>query len=95
MLPTHVPQSPDWGHSSFDPIYAEAERLDTALTFHTTTAGDSLGAQRFRKFLSAHTIDHPVEQMLALTATVIGGVLERFPTLRIAYLESGVGWVPS
>src|SRR5262249_8010223 len=67
VLPTHVPQSPDWGHSSFDPIYAEAERLDTAVTFHSTTAGDSLGAQRFRKFLSAHTIDHPVEQMIALT----------------------------
>jgi predicted TIM-barrel fold metal-dependent hydrolase len=42
----------------------------------------------------AHTIDHPAEQMMALIATIIGGVFERFPTLRIAYLESGIGWVP-
>jgi hypothetical protein len=53
-----------------------------------------LGGQRFRKFLSAHTIDHPAEQMMALIATIIGGVFERFPTLSIAYLESGIGWVP-
>ena len=31
---------------------------------------------------------------MALIATVIGGVFERFPTLNIAYLESGIGWVP-
>jgi predicted TIM-barrel fold metal-dependent hydrolase len=25
---------------------------------------------------------------------VVGGIFERFRTLRIAYLESGIGWVP-
>jgi predicted TIM-barrel fold metal-dependent hydrolase len=94
VLPTYIPQSPDWGHTWYDPIYAEAQRLDIGLGFHTGTAADSLGGLRFRKFLSAHTIDHPAEQMIALIATVIGGVFERFPTLRIAYLESGIGWVP-
>jgi predicted TIM-barrel fold metal-dependent hydrolase len=94
VLPTMLPQSPDWGHSSYDPIYAAAERLDAGIAFHSTTSGDSLGAQRTRKFLTAHSLDHPVEQMIALCSTVIGGVFERFPTLRIAYLESGVGWVP-
>jgi predicted TIM-barrel fold metal-dependent hydrolase len=94
VLPTYVPQSPDWGHTWYDPIYTEAERLGIGLGFHTGTAADSLGGLRFRKFLSAHTIDHPVEQMIALIATVVGGVFERFPALRIAYLESGIGWVP-
>jgi len=32
--------------------------------------------------------------MMVLIATIIGGVFERFPKLSIAYLESGVGWVP-
>jgi len=31
---------------------------------------------------------------MAMIATIIGGVFERFPKLSIAYLESGVGWVP-
>jgi len=85
---------PDFGDALYDPIYAAAERLGVGLGFHTGTSADSLGGLRFRKFLSAHTIDHPAEQMMALIATVIGGVFERFPTLSIAYLESGIGWVP-
>ena len=94
VLPTYVPQSPDFGDTLYDPIYAAAERLGVGLGFHTGTSADSLGGLRFRKFLSAHTIDHPAEQMMALIATIIGGVFERFPTLNIAYLESGIGWVP-
>jgi predicted TIM-barrel fold metal-dependent hydrolase len=94
VLPTYLPQSPDFGDSRYDPIYAAAERLGVGLGFHTGTSANSLGGLRFRKFLSAHTIDHPAEQMMALIATIIGGVFERFPTLKIAYLESGAGWVP-
>ena len=30
----------------------------------------------------------------ALAAVVCGGVLERFPTLRVAFLEGGCGWLP-
>jgi uncharacterized protein len=94
VLPTFVPQMPDFGDELYDPIYSAAARLGVGLGFHTGTSADSLGGQRFRKFLSAHTIDHPAEQMMALVATVVGGVFERFPTLSLAYLESGIGWVP-
>jgi len=94
VLPTTMPQSPDFGDTLYDPIYGAAERLGVGLGFHTGTSANSLGGLRFRKFLSAHTIDHPAEQMMALIATVIGGVFERFPSLSIAYLESGIGWVP-
>jgi len=94
LLPTYLPQRPDFGDSLYDPIYATAERFGVGLGFHTGTSADSLGGLRFRKFLSAHTIDHPAEQMMALIATIVGGVFERFPKLSIAYLESGVGWVP-
>ena len=94
VLPTFIPQRPDFGDSWYDPIYAAAEQLGVGLGFHTGTSADSLGGQRFRKFLSAHTIDHPAEQMMAMIATIVGGVFERFPKLSIAYLESGIGWVP-
>jgi predicted TIM-barrel fold metal-dependent hydrolase len=94
VLPTYMPQMPDFGDVLYDPIYAAAERLGVGIGFHTGTSADSLGGLRFRKFLSAHTIDHPAEQMMAMIATIVGGVFERFPNLSIAYLESGIGWVP-
>jgi predicted TIM-barrel fold metal-dependent hydrolase len=55
---------------------------------------ESIGAQRFTNFINVHTVGHPVEQLMALCGTLVGGVLERFPRLRLAYLESGIGWVP-
>src|SRR5207247_2543794 len=36
----------------------------------------------------------PFDMMVATTALVLGGVFERHPRLRVALLESGVGWVP-
>ena len=94
MLPTQLPMRPDWSHPMFDAIYAEAQTLDTALGFHASTAANSIGNSRFDNFLSVHTIDHPVEQMISLCSAVVGGVFERFPELRLAFLESGIGWVP-
>jgi predicted TIM-barrel fold metal-dependent hydrolase len=32
--------------------------------------------------------------MTAMTAMVSGGVFDRHPRLRVAFLEAGVGWVP-
>ena len=94
MLPTHIPLRPDWGHRYWDPLYAEAERLDVALAFHHKSVHGELTDQRHHAFITVHTIGHPVEQMTSLTSVIMGGVVERFPALRLAFLEGGVGWVP-
>ena len=52
------------------------------------------GADRFDNYVQVHALSFPVDQMIALTALTLGGVLERHPRLRVAFLESGVGWVP-
>lgn len=93
MLPNNVPQRPDWGHRTWDPIYAAAAQLDVGIAFHAAMA-ETIGIQRLGNFIGIHAVGHPTEQMVALTAVVVGGVLERFPTLRVGFLESGIGWVP-
>jgi predicted TIM-barrel fold metal-dependent hydrolase len=52
------------------------------------------GADRFANYAMVHADSFPVDQMVAFTALALGGVLDRFPELRVAFLESGVGWVP-
>jgi predicted TIM-barrel fold metal-dependent hydrolase len=32
--------------------------------------------------------------MLAAASFVAGGILERYPQLKVAFMEAGVGWVP-
>jgi predicted TIM-barrel fold metal-dependent hydrolase len=52
------------------------------------------GADRFDNYVQVHALSFPFDQMSALTALVLGGVLERHPRLRVAFLEAGVGWAP-
>jgi len=42
----------------------------------------------------AHISTHSMEQMLACMDIIMGGVMERFPRLRFAFLEGQCGWLP-
>ena len=57
----------------------------------------------FRGYYDVNRPDHMLEvshmahtfsQMMACSNIITSGVLERFPKLRIAFLEAGGGWVP-
>ena len=41
-----------------------------------------------------HAAAFPLELMLALSSLIVGGVLERFADLRVAFLEGNCGWLP-
>lgn len=83
------------GHRRFDPIYAEAQRLDVPVGVHASGTDMSMGAiEPFPKFIQAHTISHLWGQLRQMSSMIFSGVPERFPRLRIGFLEAGVGWVP-
>ncbi|HLW71557.1 MAG TPA: amidohydrolase family protein [Candidatus Binataceae bacterium] len=75
----------------YDPVWAKCVELGFAPTFHS--AGRSAG---FRMSPSNFTYNHIGHFATAAEAVckalVIGGVTRRFPTLRCAFLEGGVGW---
>lgn len=83
------------GDECFTPIYEEAQRLDTMLGIHASGShlGGS-GVELFPTFVQAHTCSHAFGQMRQLTSMVLEGIPERFPDLRIAFLEAGCSWVP-
>ena len=82
---------------SLYPFWAEMERLDVPVCLHS---GDgpympSVGADRFLgNWMMSHTADHSLEMMLAMQSLILGGVLERFPKLKVAFLEANCAWVP-
>jgi len=83
------------GDARFTPIYEEAARLDTMLGVHAS--GSHLGGgglELFPAFIQTHTCSHAFGQMRQLTSIVLEGVPERFPSLRLAFLEAGCGWAP-
>jgi len=52
-----------------------------------------VGMGRFEERGARHIITHTMEMMLAGKAVIWGGVCERHPKVRIAFLESGGGWI--
>jgi predicted TIM-barrel fold metal-dependent hydrolase len=81
------------GDAYYDPLWAEAQRLGCALAVHGAPA-QGLGFDAFERLVEARALSHPFAQMIQLTSIVLGGVLERFPELRLAFMEAGAGWVP-
>jgi len=77
------------------PIYETAADLGVAICVHegARTVLEQCGSDRYSEF-GRHIACHPLEQMLASLNFCADGVLEQFPKLKVAYLESGCGWVP-
>ena len=77
------------------PIYQTASDLGVAVCVHegARTVLPQAGADRYSEF-GRHVACHPLEQMLACLNLCADGVLERFPRLKVAHLETGCGWVP-
>ena len=53
----------------------------------------SFANSRYTNRFFTHMICHPFEQMAASLDLICGGVLQRHPDLRVAFLESGLGWL--
>jgi hypothetical protein len=80
----------------YDPLWAEAQELDIAVSFHGNHAAyaEHLARRYLDNLVLSHACGQPVEMMLALGAVVTGGVLSRFPRLRMAFLEGNCSWLP-
>ncbi len=81
---------------AYDVLWAAIERLGVPIGIHEGGRPrlPQAGADRFENLEQRHICSHPFEQMCAAVSFVYGGVLERFPELRVAFLEAGCGWVP-
>jgi predicted TIM-barrel fold metal-dependent hydrolase len=97
MVCTQHVREKNLDHPSFDVVWAEAERLGVAVCIHGGgQAPDQypVCVDRFNTRLEVHAITHPVGNMVALDSFCVGGVLRKFPKLRVAFMESGCGWLP-
>jgi predicted TIM-barrel fold metal-dependent hydrolase len=83
-------------HPDLDPFYAAAVELGMPLGVHGAPGIHlpKIGVDRFTNYIQVHCVSFPFDQMTAMTAMVSGGVFERHPELRVAFLEAGAGWVP-
>ncbi len=80
-----------------DPLWQQAVADDLAVGIHgsfgSRMAGFSTGRYQGNVFYD-HMVAHPFGQMAVVMDLIAGGVLDRFPQLRVGFFESGLGWIP-
>ena len=75
----------------YDPLWRKCRELGIAPTFHT--GGRSYGERNSPTNFTFNHIGHfAAAQHAVAKALFLGGVTRRFPDLRFAFLEGGVGW---
>lgn len=84
-LPNHL------GSFMFDPIFETAQELDVALSCHGG-AHDGFGFDDFNTFAPVHALGFPFGLLISLGGMLFNRVFERFPTLRVGFLEGGAAW---
>jgi len=92
-------------HPDYDPFWTTIQDLDVPLGLHPFLMDDMPGAIRdlglkdpaspdpAREIYITQMVGNPFDEMLALSCFIMGGVCERFPRLRLLFLESGGGWI--
>ena len=92
--------NPILGHNlddpAYDPVWEALSSRSMAVGLHEGGMPPlpQAGADRLVNAEQRHICSHPMEQMVAAVSLIYGGVLERFPGLRVAFLEAGCGWLP-
>lgn len=76
----------------FDPVWAEIARQDMAVAMHVGWNMRSLHSKMDSLLMSTTLVAMPM--MFGLYSMIGGGILERFPTLRVGFFEAGADWLP-
>jgi predicted TIM-barrel fold metal-dependent hydrolase len=91
VLPDHVDERP-WNSPDYDPFWAAAEELGMPLSFHVGFGRDPVRAHGPGGAITNYALVNSgmIETISHLAS---GGILERFPGLRVTMVECGIGWL--
>jgi predicted TIM-barrel fold metal-dependent hydrolase len=94
MIWAEPPSDKPYSDPVYEPFWAAAADLNMPLSLHILTARGGTGANPSagRNFLlSLANLHHQIER--SISVLVFGGVLEKFPNLKIVSAENDVGWM--
>jgi predicted TIM-barrel fold metal-dependent hydrolase len=83
---------PFWNDPCLDPLWAAVQDLDMPLTTHVGPGSPYYGDDPFSAWI-LWSLESRYWPHRPLWFMIIGGVLERFPRLKLVFTEQGVEWV--
>ena len=81
-------------HNSYMKIYSLIEELGLPLAFHAGYNWNENSMTMMNKFISVHALGFVWYNMVHMTNWVLNGIPERFPKLKVIWIESGLAWIP-
>ncbi|HXY94728.1 MAG TPA: amidohydrolase family protein [Acidimicrobiia bacterium] len=86
-----------WHHPDYDPIWRACEELGVPICFHgggQNYLRPDYTLEVFDNLMMWHTFGQPLGIMAVIVSFASGGVIQRFPNLRVGLLEGNCGWAP-
>jgi uncharacterized protein len=80
--------------NAFMKVYAALQERGLPLSFHAGYNWADQAMSQLNRFISVHALGFTFFNMIHLTNWIINGLPERFPNLKVIWIESGLAWVP-
>src|SRR5215471_15575999 len=81
-------------HNSYMRTYALLEEMGLPLGFHSAYNWNDQSLILMNKFISVHALGFVWHNMVHMTNWLMNGMPERFPKLKVVWIESGLAWLP-
>jgi predicted TIM-barrel fold metal-dependent hydrolase len=96
FLRSNIVNGKNWYDPYYEPLWNLLEELNLPVGFHEASASRSRQcAENFEpNFGLRRVYAQPFEQMLGVGSFLGGGILERHPHLKVAFLEANCSWLP-
>jgi predicted TIM-barrel fold metal-dependent hydrolase len=80
------------GNDRYWPIYAEAQDLGACIGIHGG-AHDNMLMDDMSPYAPVNALGHPYGQMVNFAGIIFNGVFDKYPGLKIGFMEAGCGWL--
>jgi uncharacterized protein len=87
---------PSWGHPKYDPIWAAATKHDITVSCHLSRGTYELlptPPVGFPSYNHDFMVTYSLLAANQVTSLIFDGVFDRFPTLRIVFVEHAFSWI--
>jgi uncharacterized protein len=80
--------------NDYMPLYAMLEERGLPLGFHGSFTWHEQTFATFNRFIAVHSLGFPFFNMAHMANWVVNALPERFPKLKLVWIESGLAWLP-
>ncbi len=80
--------------NSYMKLFAMIEETGKPLVFHAGPHWDDPSFSQLNRFISMHALSFVHYNLIHMTNWIINALPERFPKMKVVWVESGLAWVP-